>query len=65
MHTHLGSTDPKGITFKYNSYYFQTEITLKIFISKFKAILGTQRIAIETNFGLNYGINVNKKFLIP
>ena len=44
------------------SYYFHTPITSKIFMyRKFKAILGTQRIGIETNFGLNYGLNVNDK----
>ena len=48
------------------SYYFQTEITPKIFMHrKFKTILGTQRIALETNFGLNYGINVNDKISNP
>ena len=50
----------------FTSYYFQTEIIPKIFMyRKFKAILGTQRIAIETNFGLNYGINVNDKISNP
>ena len=50
----------------FTSYYFQTEITPKIFVyRKFKAILGSQRMAIETNFGLNYGINVNDKISNP
>ena len=32
---------------------------------KVKAILGTQRIAFETNFGVNYGVNVNDKISNP
>ena len=48
------------------SYYFQTSISPKIFIfRKIKGILGTQRVAIETNFGLNYGVNVNDKISNP
>lgn len=50
----------------FTSYYFQTVISPKIFFyRKYKAILGTQRMAIETNFGLNYGINVNDKVSNP
>jgi len=50
----------------FTSYYFQTSITPKIFLyRKFKGVLGTQRRAIETNFGLNYGINVNDKISNP
>ena len=62
-----GAQIPKALHLNiFTSYYFQTEIIPKIFMyRKFKAILGTQRIAIETNFGLNYGINVNDKISNP
>ena len=62
-----GGQIPKSLHFNvFNSYYFQTAITPKIFLfRKFKSILGTQKIAIETNFGLNYGVNVNDKISNP
>ena len=62
-----GGQIPKALHFNmFTSYYFQTAITPKIFLfRKFKGILGTQRIAIETNFGLNYGVNVNDKISNP
>ena len=58
---------PKALHFNvFTSYYFRTAIAPKIFLfRKFKGILGTQRIAIETNFGLNYGVNVNDKISNP
>ena len=50
----------------FTSYYYQNEITPNIFMyRKVKAILGTQRIAFETNFGVNYGVNVNDKISNP
>ena len=50
----------------FTSYYFQTLIFPKIlFYRKYKGILGTQRVAFETNLGLNYGINVNDKISNP
>ena len=62
-----GGQIPKALHFNmFTSYYFQTAITPKIFLfRKFKGILGTQRIAIETNFGLNYGVSVNDKISNP
>ena len=50
----------------FTSYYHQSLIFPKIFFyRKYKGTLGTQRIAIETNFGLNYGVNVNDKIYNP
>ena len=50
----------------FTSYYFQSLISSKIlFFRKYKGTLGTQRIAIESNFGLNYGVNVNDKLSNP
>ena len=50
----------------FTSYYHQSLISPKIFFyRKYKGILGTQRISVEANFGLNYGINVNDKIFNP